>query len=473
MDRQCTFLVMGVCLVVGLLTVGCGDTAFWQSQKTGPVSLTATDSSLLLPAEEVARLGETSELTDESSLPDYLTYAALKNPALEAAFNKWLAATERVPQVKALPDPRFTYRYFIEEVETRVGAQRQSFELAQTFPWFGKLALRGDAASEAANVAKQQFEQQKLLLFYQVADAYYELYFLGRAIAIVTENRDLLIHFESVARTRYKVGAGSHPDVIRAQVETGKLEDRLRSLQALRHPIVARLNAALNRPPAAPLPWPGEVAATPTDFTDEQLVNWLAESNPQLKALDAEIARREHRLALARKDYFPDVTLGVGYIDTNNSTGGRHPSDDGEDPIIAMVSVNLPIWRDKLAAGVREARHLRLSAVSARANRLNTLNSELSMAIFRFRDAERKINLYRDTLVPKARQSIKAMEASFRAGKGSFLDLVDAERILLEFELAYERALAHRMQRLAELEKLVGKKLPLAGNQQADPVVGN
>ena len=53
-------------------------------------------------------------------------------------------------QVKALPDPRFTYRYYIEEVETRVGAQRQAFELAQRFPWFGKLKLRGDAAFEAS-----------------------------------------------------------------------------------------------------------------------------------------------------------------------------------------------------------------------------------------------------------------------------------------------------------------------------------
>ncbi|HUU58589.1 MAG TPA: hypothetical protein VMZ50_03520, partial [Phycisphaerae bacterium] len=82
---------------------------------------------------------EPPELTEESTLSDYLAYAALTNPALEPAFNRWKAALERVPQVRALPDPRFTYRYYIREVETRVGAQRQSFGIAQTLPWLGKL----------------------------------------------------------------------------------------------------------------------------------------------------------------------------------------------------------------------------------------------------------------------------------------------------------------------------------------------
>ncbi|GAH83671.1 unnamed protein product, partial [marine sediment metagenome] len=118
-------------------------------------------------------------------------------------------------------------------------------------------------------------------------------------------------------------------------------------------------------------------------------------------------------------------------------------------------------------AGVREARHTRQQAVAGRADRLNTLNAELALAVFRFRDAERKIDLYRDTLLPKARQSVKATEASFRAGGGTFLDLIDTQRILLEFELAYERALASRMQRLAELEKLVGKEIPTSVDPQA------
>jgi len=111
------------------------------------------------------------ELTASATLPDYLAYAALNNPQLEAAFNRWKAALENVPQARTLPDPRFNYRYFIQEVETRVGPQMQGFGIGQLFPWFGKLTLRGEAALEAANAVQQQYEAAKLKLFDDVKQA--------------------------------------------------------------------------------------------------------------------------------------------------------------------------------------------------------------------------------------------------------------------------------------------------------------
>jgi len=105
-------------------------------------------------------------LNEESTISDYLEYAALNNPGLEAAFNSWKARLEKVPQVRALPDPRFTYAYFVKEVETRAGPQRHKFGLAQMFPWFGKLDLKSDVALEAANAERQKYEAAKLKLFF-------------------------------------------------------------------------------------------------------------------------------------------------------------------------------------------------------------------------------------------------------------------------------------------------------------------
>jgi len=410
------------------------------------------------------------ELPEGAGLRDYLVYAALNNPGLEASFDRWKAALERVPQVKSLPDPRFTYRLFIEQVETRVGAQRQGFGLSQTLPWFGKLALRGDAAAEAARAERQRFEADKLELFYRVKDAYFEYYFLWRAIGIVKENIQLLKQIERVARTRYKVAAASHPSVIRAQVELGKLDDRLRSLEDLRGPIAARLNAAMNRPAGAPVPWPKAIQDRPVSVTDGQLLGWLRESNPQLQAMDYEIAASKHKIELAKKDYYPDVTVGLDYIDTATSVGGMNPGDDGKDPIVGMISINLPIWREKLAAAVRETRFRHRAAARAKTQKANSLSAALKLVVYRFRDAERKIDLYRDTLLPKARQSVSATQTSFSAGKATFTDLIDAERIFLEFALAYERALADRAQRLGELEMLVGKEIPRGGEAKTKSI---
>ncbi len=423
-----------------------------------------------LATESIPESQRLPELTGNSGLSDYLAYAALNNPGLEAAFNRWKAALERVPQVKSLPDPRFNYKYFIEEVETRVGPQQQSFGISQLFPWFGKLDLRGDVAAQAANAARQRYEAAKLKLFFEVKDAYYEYYYLAKSIAITKEHVSLVKHLESVAQSRYKTAAGTHPDVIRAQVEMGKLEDRYRTLLDLQQPIVARLNSALNRPVEADIPSPTKIQFYEVDVADQELLARLITENPELKALDFEITQNKKSIDLAEKDYYPDFTFGLNLIDTDDSPVSN-PSDNGKDPVIASVSINIPLWHEKYAAGVREAKSRYFAARGQRRQKANSLSSQLKMILYRFRDAERKIDLYRDALLPKARESLKVTESGFRAAKGSFTDLIDAQRILLEFALSYERALADRSQSLAKLEMLVGQEIPRKGNETNEPNV--
>jgi outer membrane protein TolC len=397
-------------------------------------------------------------LDQTSTLADYLTYAALNNPGLEAAFNRWKAALERVTQVTSLPDPRFNYAYYIEEVETRVGPQRQKFGVSQTFPWFGKLKLKGNAALEAANAENAKYEKTKLHLFYRVQSAYYEYYYIGRAVAITRGHIKLLTHLESVARTRFKTGQASHAAVIQAQVELGKLDDRLRTLESLREPIVAKLNAALNRPSAASLPWPQTIPYDNPAFTDKEAFEWLAERNPDLKRLGFLVRKEQFAIKLAKKTYYPDITIGLDYVDTDEALMPDTP-ESGKDPVIAKASVNLPIWYPKYRAADKEARLRRAAVREQRVNTENQLGADLKLVLYHFRDAERKIDLYRDTLIPKANQSLKVAQQGFEGGKVSFISLIDAERLLLEFQLAHERALVDRAKRLAEIETLINKNL--------------
>jgi outer membrane protein TolC len=389
----------------------------------------------------------------------YQREAALRNPGLEAAWHRWKAALEKVPQARSLPDPRFTYSYYIQHVETRVGPQRHALAVAQMFPWFGKLMLRGGVAWEGAEAERRRFEAAQLKLDHTVAEAYYERYYLGKAIQIVEENLELVKYLEGVARARYRAAAARHPDVIRAQVELGKLEDRLRTLKELDGPLSARLNAALGQPVLTPLPFPKTAPVAAVDVGDERLLDWLEASSPELSALDHETKRAEKAVSLARQEYVPDVTLGLTWIETGRALNPATP-DSGKDPVIAMLSVNVPIWLQRIGAGVREAKRRLRSAQQMRWDRGNTLGAQVKMACFRFRDAERKMALYGDTLVPKARESLAATDKAYQAGDATFLDLVDAERVLLEFMLMRERSVADYNQRLAELEMLVGRPLP-------------
>jgi outer membrane protein TolC len=398
-------------------------------------------------------------LTVDSTLQDYLHYAALNNPGLEAAFNRWKAAVERIPQARSLPDPRFTYGWFIEAVETRVGPQRNRFGWYQTFPWIHKLMLQGGMAAEAAAAERKRFDAQKLKLFYRVKDSYYEYYYVARAIGVTRENAKLLKDFEEIARRKYRVGTVAHPDVIKAQVELGKIEDRLRSLEDVRGPVVARLNAALNRPVGMPVPEPSTVPEEKIEAGDDQVIAWMREGNPELAAMDFDIEKERRGVTLAKEWFIPDVTLGLDWIQTDRAP--MPTSDNGKDPIIANVAVNLPVWYDKYKAAEREAQARFVAAQRARLDMENRLAYDMKMALYNYRDAERKIDLYGRTLIPKGEESLRATGTAYRAGNIDFLNLIDAQRILIEFQLSHERALADRAQRFAELEMLVGREAPI------------
>lgn len=397
-------------------------------------------------------------LGEGARLEDYLRYAVLENPGLKALFQEWKAAVERQPQVSALPDPRFTYGYYLAEVETRVGPMQHSLSLSQTFPWFGKLRDREDAAVRYARAAYERFEAARLTLTFRVEHAYNELFFLEQSITITKDNIELLRQFERVVRTRYRVAAAGHPDIIRIQVELGEIEDRLRQLRDLRAPYTARLNAALNRAPRSPIASPPSLSEREVSIPEERLLSVLADRNPELLALQEEIERERIRADIARKEGFPDFTVGLGYT----FVGERDDADfrgEGDDALLGTLSVNLPIWRGKYAAGTREATARRLATTNRRDEATNRLASELQEALFEHEDARRRVTLYRDTLIPKATESLHASLSSFEQGQSDYFDLLDTQRTLLEFQLAIERARVDRATSAARIEQIVGVPL--------------
>jgi outer membrane protein TolC len=179
------------------------------------------------------------------------------------------------------------------------------------------------------------------------------------------------------------------------------------------------------------------------------------ELNPMLDQLAHRIRREEHASRLARKAGMPEFGLGVDYIVTGEA---RMPgvADGGKDAVVAMFTINLPLWRKKYESAVVEAEERRQAAESSRLDRANELAAGLKMAHYRFRDAERKINLYGATLLPQARGAMNVARRNYETGEGQFLDLIDAQRVQLDFELEYQRALVSREQAVAEIELLVG-----------------
>ena len=400
---------------------------------------------------------EEAALDPRAELAEYTRYAEQHNPQLKQALARYKAALAKVAPASAWADPRLSYGYFARPVETRTGPQEMRVSAAQTFPWKGTLDLQGQIAQREAEVEGHRYEATRRSLVFEVQAAYYDCYFLARAIAVTEGNVRLLSHLEEVGRTRYRGGTGDHAAVLKAQVELGRLEDQLRSLRQQRRPTSARLNAALGRRATAPIAVPDSLPRAALDLDEEVLKGRLRAANPTLQALQAQARAQSLGVELAGKQFYPDLTVSLDYI---------HIGEGGANPLMAMATVNLPLWRSSYKAKKRAAKLSHQAALQGVADAENRLIAELELALYKQRDAQSRRALYRDSLLPKAEQMLNVTQRAFAADRSDFLAVIDAQRTLLAFQLAYERAHTDQALHWAALEKLVGA---LATTEEIQP----
>ncbi len=397
-----------------------------------------------------------SELLERAELELYLTFGLQSSAELRAAFESWRASTERVAQESSLPDPRLSFGQFVEEVQTRTGPQQRRFGLSQAFPWPGELDTKAKLATERAEVAWTKVEHVRLRVARQIEEAFYEYAYLARELDITRELLELIRGLEPVVQGRIRGGSGQE-DLLRLQVEIGRLEDDLASIERRRPAASARLADAMNFPleSADSLPLPQlEVPKASQPRVDALLKTALAQS-PRLQVLENELAAARVAEELSEFKRRPDFAARVDYIDTGDAL---NPGTDGSgnDPLFLGLSMTLPVWTSNYSAAEREARH-QVRAARARLDAArSSLNSELAHEAYRVDDSQRRIRLYQSSLIPRAREALQLTTVSYRAGSASVLDLLDSERALLEFELSLWRASREYLQGWARLKEIVG-----------------
>lgn len=413
-----------------------------------------------------------------TELARYLRIAAENSPALMEAFEKWKAAAEKVNQEGYLPNPTVNLGWYLEPVQTRTGNQRASIGLAQSFPWFGTLSLQEKQAALEADALKALLDDAAFQIFYEVKKVYYEYAYLARAVEINRETLNLITYLEGVVRSRYESGLADYSDLIRLQVELATLEDRIRTLEELRTPLVSALNAAMGRDMNEDIPWPDSVPLMEPVMEDEEIMVLLKSGTPRLLASNLRVTKAETGVDLARKSYYPDFTVSLSTILTDNTAlrRGQSVSQDGDvgfaasrttegagrDPVIAGLSIKLPIWFGKNAAAVREAKARKRAAMASEIDLEKSLAADLRMALYKYRDAERQVALYENTLIPKATQALGATIESYQSGLATMGDFLQTEKTLLELELAQARALSEQAQRMAQMESILGREIPCA-----------
>jgi cobalt-zinc-cadmium efflux system outer membrane protein len=394
------------------------------------------------------------DLSRPVSLEDCLRYAESRSAALRAAEARWEAARAGILAAVSLPDPVVSYGYFLEEVETRVGPQRERFGVRQTLPLFGKIGLARGAAEAAASAAHERYRAARLALAVEVTTAYAEYAYLARATEIIGARLELARGLGAAARARYSAGEAPYADVARAEIELARMENELETLSKRRVPASARLAAAMNLDTDGVLPWPAEAPTIEVSVPADDARRLLEERNPELRAFDFEADRAEEAARLAGRRFFPDLTVGFDYIVTDEAA--MPVEDSGKDPFVAVASISVPLWFGKHVGAARSAREGSAAALAASRQLRRDLAARLETLLFEVDDARRKTALYEDRLIPLAEQSYASVEAAYRAGASDFDSVVGAHQTALEFELTLARARADAAVKAAELEKLLG-----------------
>ena len=379
-------------------------------------------------------------LTTNAPLADFLAYALLNHPDVEAAYFDWAAAVARITSAGAPPDPQLTFQLDIQSVVTSLMPG-----LMFAFPGPGK--LRAQAAVAAAESAGKYhaFESRVLEAAFAVKKVYYELYFLTEKIAVNRATLAVLGDVEASARQRNAVNQATLQDVLRAQMEQERLRTDIANLEDSRQPLAAQFKAALGLPAAAPEPpLPARFETTPLGVAPSNVLAAAYAHNPRLKAMAAEIQRAEAALQLAAKAGVPDFSAGL-------------MTDLKMTPLLfrPLASVTLPIWRGKIRAQLVEAQALKSAAQARFTSEQLLLAVELAEKSFLLREADRNLTLAQDALLPRARLALEAARAGYLSNQSSFVDLTDAWRAVLGAELDAIMARTQRELALAELDLLV------------------
>lgn len=383
----------------------------------------------------------------------WVEVARANNADILRARAEFRAATAKVPQVKSLPDPRVE----LESMGTDTIGSEQTMRLAQDFPWPGTLGQRGEAASLQARAFWHETQSVELRVVGRIRAVAAEIAYLQKEAALIAENIELYkkqeIFLEQTAR-----GGGEVSDLVRVEMESGLLGDEIARVREMIRREKAELEALVGRPVAdAELARIGEPRIPPGFAEGEPLAARLEATNPVLQSLDSRAEAARTGVRLARLEAYPGFMLGAGYrrVSEPGMGGGREWMNEG----VVMVSVSLPIWGGK-NKGVRdEAAALHEAAVQERESAARILRAQLESLLSKGRDATRRAGLFRDQLLPKARQAHEAVEASYRAGKASLLDVFDSRRRLLDTETGYWRAVADSQVNQAEIGTLFGTEI--------------
>jgi outer membrane protein TolC len=383
------------------------------------------------------------------------------NPGL-AQIKARAEAMAAIPsQEGALPDPTLSFGALWLPTAAGLNLHTDDFTMMevgvnQAIPFPGKLALKQQAAGFEAEAAANTAVEARLQLARDVIIRWWQLVSVHRSLLIIADTERLLQQLVEIADTKYRVGEGRQQDVLSARLELAKLIQQRAQHVGLHRAETARLNALLNRSADSPVRLPDTVETHLPDLQSDTDIQARGEqSRPLLAERKHAIDAAQSRLELAKKDFYPDFTLGTAYAFRQNTPTGQSRSD----LVSFQLSMSLPIFADrKQAKAVDQRQSELLKERYALDDAEREIQSEISASLALYRGNREQFAAFENSVLPLARQNVTAALADYQVGKADFLNVIRAENVWFAYQVQYWQALAEAHQSLAQLAAAVGRE---------------
>ena len=393
---------------------------------------------------------------DKLTLNDVVNAAVISNPAVTEAQKRWEEKDNKIISARSLANPQFG----IMKDDIPRGsllapgqAMMTEFSFVQDIMNPAKLKLMGEMAASDAAMSRGNYQEKRLQVYVDAKQAYYDLLYASRALAIGKENQQLMGQLAKIAQVNYSTGMVPLQDTLRAQTEYSKMTTDLISMAGMEAVAKARLNVAMGRQADSELSVAEEFSAPPPNFDLASLQAAAVSEKPAIQGMQAQLAMAESGVQLAKKQAsLTDIQLTLAYKD--------YRSDEmTPDTWKVGVMFMLPLWGGKNQADIKASAASLEASKAALESMKNMAGLDVQMALTEAQTNWRQIDLYKNTILPQAEQSYQAAVVAYTNGKADFMAVLDGLNTLRNTKLAYYKARIDYEKAAANLEKAVGKPL--------------
>ncbi|MCK9609372.1 MAG: TolC family protein [Methylomonas sp.] len=394
------------------------------------------------------------------TLDKAVEFSLAGNPGLSEIKARAEAMAAVPSQEGALPDPELKFGSLYLPTNS-FSLQQDDFTMmevgiSQKIPFPGKLALREEIAEHEAVAATHSVEEARLRLVRDVKQGWWRLFYYDRALNLLYESESFFRQLIAIAQAKYQVGNGAQQDVLLAQLELSKLKDEKMNLIGMRDAQHARLNALLDRAAETPLRIPAEAGFRLPAIDGSALQDKTLHTRPLFAQHHKMLDAAQAKVDLAKRDFYPDFTVGAFYDARQNTPSGQSRSDFAS----IQLSVNVPIYADRKQAKALDQRQSELLQEQyALQDEHRKVQAEIAAKSAEYRQTRDRLLLLEHEILPQAQQTVDSLLAGYQVSQTDFTDLLRTQLSFFQYQSQYWQALVSTQQLLAELSAEVGEEL--------------